>query len=94
MHARCLTANLSLTLRSKVTRLLVSPLQYEDLAHYSLDGVGGAFADLHHHHPHHHQRPLQAVHLSAGPYPPHQFSQSAYSGGGDAVKRDKDAIYG
>lgn len=92
MPARCLTANLSHTLRSKVTRLLVSPLQYEDLAHYGLDGVGGAFADLHHHH-HHHQRPLQAVHLSAGPYPPHQFSQSAY-GGGDAVKRDKDAIYG
>lgn len=94
MQARCLTANLSHTLRSKVTRLLVSPLQYEDLAHYGLDGVGGAFADLHHHH---HQRPLQAVHLSAGPYPPHQFSQLAYGGGGgggDAVKRDKDAIYG
>ncbi|XP_075905082.1 homeobox protein Meis1a [Nelusetta ayraudi] len=70
--------------------------RYEDLAHYGLDGVGGAFADLHHHHhPHPHQRPLQAVHLSAGPYPPHQFSQSAYGGGGgDSVKRDKDAIYG
>lgn len=73
---------------------LVSPIQYEDLTHYGLDGVG-AFSDLHHHHhPHHNQRPLQAVHLTAGPYTPHQFSQSALSGGGDAVKRDKDAIYG
>lgn len=97
MYILCATANLSYTRRSKVILLLVSWPQYEELAHYGLDGVGGAFADLHHHHPHHphhNQRPLQAVHLTAGPYAPHQFSQSAHSGSGDAVKRDKDAIYG
>uniref|UniRef100_A0A667Y649 Meis homeobox 1 a n=1 Tax=Myripristis murdjan TaxID=586833 RepID=A0A667Y649_9TELE len=64
--------------------------QYEDLAHYGLDGVGvgvgvgGVYGDPHH--PHHHAAP-------------HQFAQSAHSSLGspavsDAVKRDKDAIYG
>lgn len=80
---------------------VLSVFQYEDLAHYGLDGVGGVYGDHHHHH--HHAaaaRSLQAVHLAAAaPYPPHQFSQSSHSSdnmaatAGDA-KRDKDAIYG
>lgn len=83
--------------------------QYEDLAHYGLDGMGGVYGDPHHpHHPHHAAaaaRSLQAVHLAAtaaaaGPYPPHQYPQSTHSSSsmapssGEAVKRDKDAIYG
>uniref|UniRef100_A0A8P4G1X7 Meis homeobox 1 a n=1 Tax=Dicentrarchus labrax TaxID=13489 RepID=A0A8P4G1X7_DICLA len=80
--------------------------RYEDLAHYGLEGVGGVYGDPHHHHHHHAAaaRSLQAVHLAAaaaaGPYPPHQYAQSTHSSGsmaataGDAVKRDKDAIYG
>lgn len=92
--------------RSKVTHLL-SLFQYEDLAHYGLEGVGGVYGDPHHHHHHHAAaaRSLQAVHLAAaaaaaGPYPPHQYSQSTHTSSGmaatagDAVKRDKDAIYG
>uniref|UniRef100_A0A8C2ZCY0 Uncharacterized protein n=1 Tax=Cyclopterus lumpus TaxID=8103 RepID=A0A8C2ZCY0_CYCLU len=91
--------------RSKVTRLLSLVFQYEDLAHYGLEG--GVYGDPHHHHHHHHAaRSLQAVHLAAaaaaaaGPYPPHQYGQSTHASGGvgatavDAVKRDKDAIYG
>uniref|UniRef100_A0A3B4VLF8 Meis homeobox 1 n=1 Tax=Seriola dumerili TaxID=41447 RepID=A0A3B4VLF8_SERDU len=79
--------------------------RYEDLAHYGLEGVGGVYGDHHHHH--HHAaaaaRSLQAVHLAAAtsPYPPHQYSQSTQSThtssssmAGDAVKRDRDAIYG
>ncbi|KAI3352605.1 hypothetical protein L3Q82_005549 [Scortum barcoo] len=80
---------------------------YEDLAHYGLEGVGGVYGDPHHHH--HHAaaaRSLQAVHLAAaaaaaGPYPSHQYPQSTHTSSsmaaataGDAVKRDKDAIYG
>uniref|UniRef100_A0A3Q3NIV3 Homeobox protein Meis1-like n=1 Tax=Labrus bergylta TaxID=56723 RepID=A0A3Q3NIV3_9LABR len=64
---------------------LISVLQYEDLAHYGLDGMGGGmYGDPHHH-----------------PYPSHQYAQSAHTGSsgmtpssGDAVKRDKDDIYG
>ncbi|KAF7655744.1 hypothetical protein LDENG_00051730 [Lucifuga dentata] len=42
----------------------------------------------------------RAVHLAtAGPYPPHQYTQSTHSSSvaaaaGDTIKRDKDAIYG
>uniref|UniRef100_A0A3Q3XF45 Homeobox domain-containing protein n=1 Tax=Mola mola TaxID=94237 RepID=A0A3Q3XF45_MOLML len=72
--------------------------QYEDLAHYGLDGVASVYGDPHHHHHHHHAtaaRPLQAVHLAAGPYAAHPYSQSTHSAAaGDAVKSDKDAIYG
>lgn len=80
--------------------------QYEDLAHYGLEGVGGVYGDPHHHHHHHATaaRSLQAVHLAAaaaaGQYPPHQYAQSTHTNNsmaataGDAVKRDKDAIYG
>ncbi|TKS68784.1 Homeobox protein [Collichthys lucidus] len=79
---------------------------YEDLAHYGLEGVGGVYGDPHHHHHHHATaaRSLQAVHLAAaaaaGQYPPHQYAQSTHTNNnmaataGDAVKRDKDAIYG
>ncbi|XP_071773163.1 homeobox protein Meis1a isoform X1 [Centroberyx gerrardi] len=71
--------------------------RYEDLAHYGLEGVGGVYGD-----PHHAARSLQAVHLNpAGPYPPHQYAHPAHpthsgmgSAANDAVKRDKDAIYG
>ncbi|XP_029920483.1 homeobox protein Meis1a [Myripristis murdjan] len=68
-------------------------------------GVGGVYGDPHH--PHHHAAAAAAaaaaarsVHLNpGGPYQPHQFAQSAHSSLGspavsDAVKRDKDAIYG
>lgn len=78
----------------------LSLFQYEDLAHYGLEGLGGVYGDPHHHH----HSSLHAVHLAAaaaaatGPYPPHQYSQSNHSSmpptAGDAVKRDKDAIYG
>lgn len=76
--------------------------QYEELAHYGLDVVGGVYGDPPHRHPHAAAaaRSLHAVHLAAT-YPPHQYAQSTHSSGGnmaatagDAVKRDKDAIYG
>lgn len=75
--------------------------QYEDLAHYGLEHVGGVYGDPHHHHAAAAAaRSLQAVHLAAaataaGPYAPHQYSQSTHSSSaaGD-VRRDKDAIYG
>lgn len=94
----------------------ISVFQYEDLAHYGLEGVGGGvYGDPHHHHHHHHAaRSLQAVHMAAaaaaaagaggggggGAYPLHQYAQSTHTSSsmgataGDAVKRDKDAIYG
>uniref|UniRef100_A0AAQ4R052 Meis homeobox 1 a n=1 Tax=Gasterosteus aculeatus aculeatus TaxID=481459 RepID=A0AAQ4R052_GASAC len=54
------------------------PAQY--LAHYGLEGVGGGvYGDPHHHHHHHH-----STHTSS----------SMGATAGDAVKRDKDAIYG
>lgn len=80
--------------------------RYEELAHYGLEVVGGVYGDPPHHHPHAAAaaRSLQAVHLattSAATYPPHQYAQSTHSSGsnmaataGDAIKRDKDAIYG
>lgn len=80
--------------------------QYEELAHYGLEVVGGVYGDPPHHHPHAAAaaRSLQAVHLAtaaAATYPPHQYAQSTHSSGGnmaatarDTVKRDKDAIYG
>ncbi|KAI9529284.1 hypothetical protein NQZ68_013591, partial [Dissostichus eleginoides] len=72
---------------------------YEDLAHYGLEGLGGMYGDPHHHHHHAAARSLHmaAAAAAAGPFPPHQFSQSTHTSGmgpGDAVKRDKDAIYG
>uniref|UniRef100_A0A671WAB1 Meis homeobox 1 a n=2 Tax=Sparidae TaxID=8169 RepID=A0A671WAB1_SPAAU len=73
--------------RSKVTRLL-SVFQYEDLAHYGLEGVGGVYADPHHHHHHHHHH-----HAAAYPQSTHTSSSMAATAG-DAAKRDKDAIYG
>lgn len=64
--------------RSEVTR---SPVfQCEDLAHYGLDGMGGA---------HPAARSLQTIHLAAGTYTPPQFSQSNRSS-----SLDTDAIYG
>uniref|UniRef100_A0A3Q3CGM3 Uncharacterized LOC102301780 n=1 Tax=Haplochromis burtoni TaxID=8153 RepID=A0A3Q3CGM3_HAPBU len=80
-----------------------SVFQYEELAHYGLDVVGGVYGDPPHHHPHAAAaaRSLHAVHLAAATYPPHQYAQSTHSSGGnmaatagDTVKRDKDAIYG
>ncbi|KAJ4919521.1 hypothetical protein JOQ06_025959 [Pogonophryne albipinna] len=76
--------------------------RYEDLAHYGLEGLGGMYGDPHHHHHHAAARSLHmaaAAAAAAGPFPPHQFSQSTHTSGssmgpGDAVKRDKDAIYG
>lgn len=77
--------------------------QYEELTHYGLDVVGGVYGDPPHHHRHAAAaaRSLHAVHLAAATYPPHQYAQSTHSSGGnmaatarDAVKRDKDAIYG
>uniref|UniRef100_A0AAQ4NS94 Meis homeobox 1 a n=1 Tax=Gasterosteus aculeatus aculeatus TaxID=481459 RepID=A0AAQ4NS94_GASAC len=57
------------------------PAQY--LAHYGLEGVGGGvYGDPHHHHHHHHY--AQSTHTSS----------SMGATAGDAVKRDKDAIYG
>ncbi|XP_068177434.1 homeobox protein Meis1-like isoform X2 [Antennarius striatus] len=69
--------------------------RYEDLAHYGMEGVGGAYADSTHHAA---ARSLQGLHLGAAPYPPHQYPLPPRSGvgppAGDSVKRDKDAIYG
>ncbi|XP_072240121.1 homeobox protein Meis1a [Leuresthes tenuis] len=66
--------------------------RYEDVSLYGLEGVYG---DPHHHHAAAAARSLQAVHLAAaaGPFPPHQSHQFAQSAG-DAVRRDKVAIYG
>uniref|UniRef100_A0A3Q4HSL3 MEIS N-terminal domain-containing protein n=1 Tax=Neolamprologus brichardi TaxID=32507 RepID=A0A3Q4HSL3_NEOBR len=79
--------------------------RYEELAHYGLEVVGGVYGDPPHHHPHAAAaaRSLQAVHLATATatYPPHHYAQSTHSSGGnmaatagDAIKRDKDAIYG
>ncbi|KAJ8002171.1 hypothetical protein DPEC_G00177050 [Dallia pectoralis] len=73
--------------------------RYEDLPHYGLDGVGlpsTIYGDPHT------GRPMQAVHLNHGPQfhmqYPHATHTNVQGGIGssvnDAIKRDKDAIYG
>uniref|UniRef100_A0A8C1VAA3 Meis homeobox 1 a n=1 Tax=Cyprinus carpio TaxID=7962 RepID=A0A8C1VAA3_CYPCA len=67
---------------------------YEDLVHYGMDAVGipsPMYGDPHA------ARAMQAVHVSHG-LPLHQYAHPAAPGVpspvNDAVKRDKDAIYG
>lgn len=75
--------------RSEVTS---SPVfQYEDLAHYDLDGMGGVYGDVR---PHPAACSLQTVHLAAGTYAPHQYSQSNHSSSPAGPVGDKDVIYG
>ncbi|KAM9809016.1 homeobox protein Meis1 isoform X2 [Syngnathus typhle] len=75
--------------------------RYEDLAHYGMDGVGiptTMYGDPHG------ARSMQAVHLNHGPQlHSHQYPHTAHtntmppsmgSSVNDALKRDKDAIYG
>lgn len=77
-------------------------MQYEDLPHYGMDGVGipsTMYGD-----PHGGARPMQAVHLNhAPPLHAHQYPHTAHANAmapsmgasvNDALKRDKDAIYG
>lgn len=79
----------------------VVPVQYEDLPHYGMDGVGiptTMYGDPHG------ARSMQAVHLNHGPQlHSHQYPHTAHtntmppsmgSSVNDALKRDKDAIYG
>ncbi|TWW78393.1 Homeobox protein, partial [Takifugu flavidus] len=74
---------------------------YEDLPHYGMDGVGiptTMYGDPHG------ARSMQAVHLNHGPQlHSHQYPHTAHtntmppsmgSSVNDALKRDKDAIYG
>ncbi|KAB5581959.1 hypothetical protein PHYPO_G00181600 [Pangasianodon hypophthalmus] len=76
--------------------------RYEDLPHYGMDGVGipsTMYGD-----PHGGARPMQAVHLNhAPPLHAHQYPHAAHANAmapamgasvNDALKRDKDAIYG
>lgn len=76
-------------------------VQYEDLPHYGMDGVGiptTMYGDPHG------ARSMQAVHLNHGPQMhTHQYPHTAHtntmppsmgSSVNDALKRDKDAIYG
>uniref|UniRef100_A0A4W4G7C7 Homeobox domain-containing protein n=1 Tax=Electrophorus electricus TaxID=8005 RepID=A0A4W4G7C7_ELEEL len=76
-------------------------VQYEDLPHYGMDGVGIAttmYGDPHA------ARSMQAVHLNHGPQlHAHQYPHAAHANAmppsmgssvNDALKRDKDAIYG
>uniref|UniRef100_A0A674NB43 Meis homeobox 1 n=1 Tax=Takifugu rubripes TaxID=31033 RepID=A0A674NB43_TAKRU len=76
-------------------------VQYEDLPHYGMDGVGiptTMYGDPHG------ARSMQAVHLNHGPQlHSHQYPHTAHtntmppsmgSSVNDALKRDKDAIYG
>ncbi|XP_053357874.1 homeobox protein Meis1b isoform X1 [Clarias gariepinus] len=76
--------------------------RYEDLPHYGMDGVGipsTMYGD-----PHGGARPMQAVHLNhAPPLHAHQYPHTAHANAmapsmgasvNDALKRDKDAIYG
>lgn len=80
----------------------VCRVQYEDLPHYGMDGVGipsTMYVD-----PHGGTRPMQAVHLNhAPPLHAHQYPHTAHANAmapamgasvNDALKRDKDAIYG
>ncbi|KAJ8365904.1 hypothetical protein SKAU_G00147350 [Synaphobranchus kaupii] len=73
--------------------------RYEDLPHYGMDGVGiptTMYGD------HHAARSMQAVHLNHGPQlHSHQYPHahnamppSMGSSVNDALKRDKDSIYG
>ncbi|KAL4639919.1 homeobox protein Meis1 isoform X1 [Arapaima gigas] len=74
--------------------------RYEDLSHYGMDGVGlpgGMYGDPHA------ARSMQAVHLNHGAQlHAHQYPHSAHSAMqppmgssvNDALKRDKDSIYG
>uniref|UniRef100_A0A8C5EQT9 Homeobox domain-containing protein n=1 Tax=Gouania willdenowi TaxID=441366 RepID=A0A8C5EQT9_GOUWI len=76
-------------------------VQYEDLPHYGMDGVGlptTMYGDPHG------ARSMQAVHLNHGPQlHSHQYPHTAHtntmppsmgSSVNDALKRDKDSIYG
>ncbi|XP_074503213.1 homeobox protein Meis1b isoform X4 [Sebastes fasciatus] len=76
-------------------------INYEDLPHYGMDGVGiptTMYGDPHG------ARSMQAVHLNHGPQlHSHQYPHTAHtntmppsmgSSVNDALKRDKDAIYG
>uniref|UniRef100_A0A3B5M670 MEIS N-terminal domain-containing protein n=1 Tax=Xiphophorus couchianus TaxID=32473 RepID=A0A3B5M670_9TELE len=75
--------------------------RYEDLPHYGMDGVGiptTMYGDPHG------ARSMQAVHLNHGPQlHSHQYPHTAHTNSmppsmgssvNDALKRDKDAIYG
>ncbi|XP_071244903.1 homeobox protein Meis1-like [Salvelinus alpinus] len=75
--------------------------RYEDLPHYGMDGVGlpsAMYGDPHA------ARSMQAVHLNHGPqFHSHQYPHSTHASAippsmgssvNDAIKRDKDAIYG
>ncbi|CDQ60548.1 unnamed protein product [Oncorhynchus mykiss] len=75
--------------------------RYEDLPHYGMDGVGlpsTMYGDPHA------ARSMQAVHLNHGPqFHSHQYPHSTHASAippsmgssvNDAIKRDKDAIYG
>ncbi|XP_041839791.1 homeobox protein Meis1a [Melanotaenia boesemani] len=79
--------------------------RYEDVAQYGQEGMAGVYGDPHHPHAAAASRSLQAVHLvpaaSAGSFPRHQSAQSAHTSSssmaftaGDALRHDKDGIYG
>lgn len=75
--------------RSEVT---YSPVfQYEDLTHYGLDTVGGVYGDTPAHPT---ARSLQAIHVPAGTYAPHQYSQSNQTSSVAGTSGDKDILYG
>ncbi|XP_029707228.1 homeobox protein Meis1a isoform X1 [Takifugu rubripes] len=75
--------------RSEVT---YSPVfQYEDLAHYDLDTVGGVYGDAPSHPT---SRSLQTIHLPAGTYVPHHYSQSNQTSSVAGTSGDKDVLYG
>uniref|UniRef100_A0A8C1BDF5 Meis homeobox 1 b n=1 Tax=Cyprinus carpio carpio TaxID=630221 RepID=A0A8C1BDF5_CYPCA len=76
-------------------------VQYEDITHYGMDGVGipsTMYGDPHA------ARSMQAVHLNHGPQlHSHQYPHTAHTNAmppgmgssvNDALKRDKDSIYG
>ncbi|XP_041922128.1 homeobox protein Meis1-like [Alosa sapidissima] len=75
--------------------------RYEDLPHYGMDGVGLSTAMYQDHHG---ARAMPAVHLNHGPQlHSHQYPHTAHtntmppsmgSSVNDALKRDKDSIYG
>lgn len=76
-------------------------MQYEDLPHYGMDAVGLSTAMYQDHHG---ARAMPAVHLNHGPQlHSHQYPHTAHSNAmppsmgssvNDALKRDKDSIYG
>ncbi|TNM85690.1 hypothetical protein fugu_007961 [Takifugu bimaculatus] len=65
--------------------------RYEDLAHYDLDTVGGVYGDAPSHPT---SRSLQTIHLPAGTYVPHQYSQSNQTSSVAGTSGDKDVLYG